>query len=135
MTMLTLDLQQQFNQARQNSDHLFAILKAEALYLRPIAERHRLIFYLGHLEAFDRNLLAKDIPSAYPELDRLFAFGIDPVDGNLPTDQPEDWPALEKVQEYVAHTRAELDAQLPRCSEQKLHVALEHRWMHCETLA
>ena len=133
--MITIDLQQQMNQARQSSDQLFAILQPEALYQRPIAERHRLIFYLGHLEAFDRNLLAAENPSRFPELDRLFAFGIDPVDGNLPTDQPADWPAREQVEEYVAHTRAEVDSLLHQSSEQRLQVALEHRWMHCETLA
>ncbi|MBS2034489.1 SUMF1/EgtB/PvdO family nonheme iron enzyme [bacterium] len=135
MTMITLDLQQQMNQARLNSDQLFAILQPEALYQRPIAERHRLIFYLGHLEAFDRNLLAAEIPSRFPELDRLFAFGIDPVDGELPSDQPQDWPDREKVEQYVAHTRAEVDSLLNQSSQQKLQVALEHRWMHCETLA
>lgn len=133
--MITLDLQQQMNQARKNSDQLFDILRPEALYQRPIAERHRLIFYLGHLEAFDRNLLAPQLPSRFPQLDRLFAFGIDPVDGNLPTDQPQDWPLREKVEEYVAHTRAEVDSLLNQSSQEKLHVALEHRWMHCETLA
>ncbi len=29
------------------------------LYERPIAQRHRIAFYMGHLEAFDRNLLAE----------------------------------------------------------------------------
>ena len=31
-------------------------VKPEFLYERPIAERHRIIFYMGHLEAFDWNL-------------------------------------------------------------------------------
>ena len=88
--MLTIDLRQPLQQARQTSDQLLAILTPEALYQRPIAERHRLIFYLGHLEAFDRNLLAKHVPSRFAELDRLFAFGIDPTDGQLPDDQPGD---------------------------------------------
>lgn len=133
--MITLDLQQQMNQARQSSDQLFDILQPEALYQRPIAERHRLIFYLGHLEAFDRNLLIQGAPSRFPEFDRLFAFGIDPVDGNLPSDQPQDWPSREQVQEYVTRTRAEVDACLGQSGEQRLQVAVEHRLMHCETLA
>lgn len=133
--MLTIDLQQQMSQARRASDNLFAILTPEALYQRPIAERHRLIFYLGHLEAFDRNLLASHLPSRFPELDRLFAFGIDPIDGQLPGDQPQDWPDRQKVEEYVQHTRAEVDQVLSQSPAQKQHVALEHRWMHCETLA
>ena len=43
--------------ARDRSQDLFAIVRPTALYDRPIPERHRIIFYLGHLEAFDWNLL------------------------------------------------------------------------------
>ena len=45
-------------EARANTDQLFELVRPEALYDRPIAERHRLIFYVGHLEAFDWNLIA-----------------------------------------------------------------------------
>lgn len=133
--MITLDLHTQMQQARQASDQLLAILTPEALYQRPIAERHRLIFYRGHLEAFDRNLLAGEVPSRFPELDRLFAFGIDPTDGQLPTDQPGDWPDRQTVEEYVLQTRSEVDSLLDQSPALRRHVALEHRWMHCETLA
>src|SRR6202795_1981277 len=85
--------------ARASSDDLFDIVRPEALYDRPIPERHRIIFYLGHLEAFDWNLLLEPLglSSFDPDFDRLFAFGIDPVEGGLPSDQPADWPSLEKV--------------------------------------
>jgi iron(II)-dependent oxidoreductase len=46
--------------ARAEADALFALLHPDAFYHRPIPERHRLIFYLGHLEAFDWNLLCRD---------------------------------------------------------------------------
>ena len=42
--------------ARAASDALFDIVKPDFLYERPIRERHRIVFYIGHLEAFDRNL-------------------------------------------------------------------------------
>ena len=61
---------------------LSALMSPTALYERPIPERHRIIFYIGHLEAFDWNLLARyalDRPSFHPSFDRLFAFGIDPI--------------------------------------------------------
>jgi len=67
------------------------------LYERPIPERHRIIFYVGHLEAFDCNLLGKHgfgVDGFHPALDRLFAFGIDPVSSGLPSDLPSDWPPL-----------------------------------------
>ena len=38
--------------ARRQTDRLFDLVRPDALYERPIPERHRIIFYLGHLEAF-----------------------------------------------------------------------------------
>src|ERR1700761_3869553 len=94
--------------ARAETDALFQIVKAEAMYDRPIPERHRIVFYVGHLEAFDRNLLS-DPAASRTELDDLFAFGIDPVGSNLPTDLPQDWPALSVVNQYRDQTRAHVD--------------------------
>ncbi len=125
--------------ARANTDQLFDLVHPDALYDRPIPERHRLIFYVGHLEAFDWNLIgagARERPSPRASLDKLFAFGIDPVGGNLPSDQPGDWPSLEQVRDYRAATRHALDTELATFrDEQMLNVAIEHRLMHAETLA
>jgi gamma-glutamyl hercynylcysteine S-oxide synthase len=52
------------------------------------------------------------LKSFHPEFDRLFAFGIDPVGGGLPSDQPSDWPSLEAVRDYVTTIRAALDEKL-----------------------
>src|SRR5215469_16729136 len=106
---------QRLQLARQQSDDLFSIVKPEFLYERPIAERHRIVFYIGHLEAFDWNLLRERVFQAEAfnsDFDRLFAFGIDPVDGGLPSDQPKDWPSLANVREYVAYTRKTIDDNL-----------------------
>ena len=124
--------------ARARTDALLAIIGPEARYARPIGERHRLIFYVGHLEAFDWNMVCRralNLPSFHPEFDRLFEFGIDPAEGNLPTDTEADWPSLEEVHEYNRRVRAELDAAIDFAPEQILRVAIEHRWMHAETLA
>jgi ergothioneine biosynthesis protein EgtB len=133
--------------ARATSDDLFQIVKPKALYDRPIPERHRIIFYLGHLEAFDWNLLLEPLGLASfdPDFDRLFAFGIDPVEGSLPSDEPQDWPSVEKVLRYNARLRETLDKALssittadPRLERlghgRLLDVAIEHRLMHVETL-
>ena len=101
--------------ARRATDALFDIVQTGSLYERPIPERHRIIFYIGHLEAFDRNLLTGrllSLANSSPDLDRLFAFGIDPVGGGLPTDQPSDWPALDRVRLYVRQVRDEIDQGL-----------------------
>ncbi|RQN37747.1 SUMF1/EgtB/PvdO family nonheme iron enzyme [Paraburkholderia tropica] len=135
--------------ARAASDALFALVKPEFLYERPIRERHRIVFYIGHLEAFDRNLFDQrlfDLPSADAKLDQLFAFGIDPIDGALPTDVPSDWPSLDAVRDYARDARTRIDARLagldlaPGASMhdtpgQLLNVAIEHRLMHVETLS
>jgi ergothioneine biosynthesis protein EgtB len=136
--------------ARHQTDDLFRIIKPDCLYERPIAERHRIVFYIGHLEAFDWNLLharVLGLKSFHPEFDRLFAFGIDPVGGVLPDDQPSDWPAIDAVQDYVRKIRASLDGRLDSVADfhasvsdgfslgTLLNVAIEHRLMHAETLA
>jgi ergothioneine biosynthesis protein EgtB len=132
------DLLGALRDARENTDNLFACVRTEALYDRPIPERHRIVFYVGHLEAFDWNLLANgplDLPAFRPDFDRLFAFGIDPDASGLPADRPEDWPKLDDVRCYCTQVRQRLDRQLERAPEQLLHVAIEHRLMHSETLA
>jgi len=128
-------LRSRFLAARAETDALFGTVRPEAMYDRPIPERHRIVFYIGHLEAFDRNLLS-DAGTGQSEFDRLFAFGIDPVGGDLPTDGPLDWPRLEIVNEYRDRTRREVDRLLMSVDdEQRMNVAIEHRLMHAETLA
>ena len=139
-------LTQRLSDSRAVTDQLFRVVRKEALYDRPIAERHRIVFYIGHLEAFDWNLVGGqtlDLGAIHPEFDRLFAFGIDPVGGGLPTDQPSDWPRLGEIEAYNHQVRRRLDQILsdgpasgwkyPR--EVVLNVAIEHRLMHAETLA
>jgi iron(II)-dependent oxidoreductase len=134
---------------RMRTDDLFRLLRPEALFDRPIAERHRNIFYLGHLEAFDWNLLsgrALGLKSFHPEFDKLFAFGIDPLGDGLPSDQPQDWPSVREIGDYNQQVRERLDAALGKAMPSSkslkeesslstlLNVAIEHRLMHAETL-
>jgi len=144
-------LLERFCDARRRSDAVVDVVRVDSLYERPIPERHRIIFYLGHLEAFDWNLLRESVfglNSFHPEFDRLFAFGIDPVGGGLPSDQPSDWPSAKVVRGYVDRVRSSLDEKLAEEStnshastsngfplETLLNVAIEHRLMHVETLA
>ncbi len=126
--------------ARQETDAIFHEVRPEAMYDRPIPERHRIVFYIGHLEAFDWNLLGAhgEGGGTHAELDRLFAFGIDPVGGGLPTDSPDDWPRLQIVHDYRDRVREQLDeviTHLGHRDAELLNVAIEHRLMHAETLA
>ena len=103
---------------------------------------------MGHLEAFDWNLLSGPLGLASHDKksDDLFAFGIDPVGGGLPTDVASDWPTISEVEKYNDHVRTRLDDRLnelyamqaddsPADLETLLHVAIEHRHMHAETIA
>jgi hypothetical protein len=136
-------------ESRRITDDLFRIVRTESLYDRPIAERHRIVFYIGHLEAFDWNLIAGQalgLGPAHKQFDNLFAFGIDPVGGGLPDDKPCDWPQLAEIDAYNFGVRQKIDSffegyqrapardwQYPE--ELILNVAIEHRLMHAETLA
>ena len=126
------------NRARAATDLVFAQVRREALYDRAIAERHRLIFYLGHLEAFDWNLIgsgALGLPPIDATLDPLFAFGIDPTNGDLPDDQPSDWPALAEVQRYGTRARSAMDDVLTRGARagvdpDQVEVAIEQNYRY-----
>jgi ergothioneine biosynthesis protein EgtB len=119
------------------------MLAPEAIRMRPIPERHRIIFYIGHLEAFDWNMIgawAFGMPSFNSEFDRLFAFGIDPVDGKLPQDRPADWPSLDHIALYCERIRTTIDKTLEKADltpalAQIVNAMIEHRLMHAETLA
>jgi len=142
------DLHNRLLDARSRTDEIFRIVREEAFYDRPIAERHRIIFYVGHVEAFDWNLLSERAFGLRPfqrTFDHLFAFGIDPADGSLPADTPADWPSREEIDGYNRRLRAELDRAIERALQRPeeghphlitmLEVAIEHRLMHAETLS
>jgi ergothioneine biosynthesis protein EgtB len=144
-----LDLLVALARSRALTDDLFRVVREDSLYQRPIPERHRIAFYLGHLEAFDWNLIGGHVlglNSFHKEFDKLFAFGIDPVGGGLPTDQPSDWPARPEIERYNDRVRLTLDEALGKVSFSEpgqsllregyiLNVAIEHRLMHAGTLA
>ncbi len=137
-TSTALGLGREMAEARRVTDALFEVLRPEAWYERPIAERHRLIFYLGHLEAFDWNLLGRRAlgqRAFQAGFDSLFAFGIDPPEGKAAMDTPEDWPRREEVERYRRRVREALDERLEEAPERMVQVAIEHRLMHAETFA
>ena len=94
------------------TDDLFRIVRTDALYDRPIPERHRIVFYIGHLEAFDWNLIAgqalgpdlltRNLIASLPSASIPWAAA-------FPTDQPSDWPRLPEVDAYNHRVREELD--------------------------
>jgi len=135
---LPVSLAERLQQARARTDAMFRLLAPGALYERPIPERHRNIFYLGHIEAFDWNQLCRaglGASSFHPSFDKLFEFGIDPPVGRPAEDRPSDWPAVEEVLAYNSRVRDAVDDAILRAPEQLVQVAIEHREMHAETFA
>ena len=136
MTTLCSSLQQELEEARRRTDNLFSSISPKAMYARPIPERHRLIFYLGHLEAFDWNQLCRwtlGKPAFHASFDELFEAGIDPTVGTVALDTPSDWPTIQEIEGYNARVREEVDQAIEHVPEEMVHVAIEHRLMHIET--
>ena len=132
-----MDSKTELQRARSHTDSLFELVAPETLYARPIPDRHRLIFYVGHLEAFDWNQLVRGVlamPSFDPAFDALFEAGIDPPPGQAPQDTPSDWPTLETVRGYVARARAGVDEIWNQIPAERQLMVLEHRGMHAETI-
>ena len=75
------DFVDRYRRNRARSRELFAMLADEAYYSQPIALRHPVVFYEGHLPGFSFNTLVKKAlggPSIDARLESLFARGIDP---------------------------------------------------------
>ena len=97
-----------YQRNRARSKVLFDIVSDDAYYSRPIALRHPIVFYEGHLPAFSFNTLVKrglGRPSIDQRLETLFARGIDPHDDSGPgpasvPDLRDQWPTRDTVQGY-----------------------------------
>jgi iron(II)-dependent oxidoreductase len=141
-------LARRYRRNRARSRALFDMLSEDAYYERPIALRHPIVFYEGHLPGFGFNTLVKKAlgqPAIDPALERLFARGIDPRESAGGRPDRESWPSREAVQAFAAEAdRRILDAldheDLDRPGDPLLdragavHAILEHEEMHQETL-
>ena len=133
-----VEIRKELSAARACTDSIFSLFQPETLYERPIPERHRVVFYLGHLEAFDWNQICRwtlGQSSFHDTFDSLFEAGIDPEVGSEPADVPADWPSLEEIRQYNVRARESVDRALEDVPETVLRMAIEHRWMHAETTA
>src|ERR1700737_4497613 len=107
-----------YRRNRQRSQALFDLLAdEEAYYSQPIALRHPIVFYEGHLPAFSYNTLIKTAlggPGIDSRLETLFARGIDPEEAGTPGDPArvrDRWPSRDVVQQFAAEAdRQVLDA-------------------------
>src|SRR5881628_1278021 len=93
----------QYRRNRARSRALFDLLAEDAYYSQPIALRHPIVFYDGHLPGFSFNTLVKKGlggASIDPALETLFARGIDPHEATGGS-TPSGWPSRDVVQAFA----------------------------------
>jgi len=138
-----------YRRLRRRTGELFDLVRPEAYEARPIALRHPVVFYEGHLPAFAVNTLVKRglaRPGVDEALERLFERGIDPEDeATAGRSAPAAWPSRDEVRRFAdACDALVLDAIAegpidqpghPLLHEaQAVHAILEHEAMHQETM-
>ncbi len=138
-----------YRRNRDRSRRLFDLLVEEAYYSQPIALRHPIVFYDGHLPAFSFNTLVKKAlggSSIDERLERLFARGIDPGEADATPRRVQDaWPTPDLVRAFAEEAdRRVIDAlereDLDRPGHplldrsEAVFAILEHEAMHQETL-
>jgi ergothioneine biosynthesis protein EgtB len=137
-----------YRRNRERSRAIFGLLDDDTYYTKPIALRHPIVFYDGHLPAFSFNTLMKKAlgrPAIDPDLERLFARGIDPHESAAGGAALNGWPARDTVRAFADEADARvldglLNEDLDRPGHPLLDRAeavfaiLEHEAMHQETL-
>jgi len=133
------DLSSRYEAVRARTREIFDLLAPDAFDQRPIALRHPIRFYEGHLASFNFGMLlqsgfAKADPQ--PELTALFARGIDPLN-EAAADHASihQWPPRAVVRDYIERVESRMRAALrDGVDPLYLHTAVEHEEMHQETL-
>ena len=141
------EIREYFNQVYDRYESLFELLGEErAFYVRPERLRHPLIFYYGHTASFFINKfkLAGIIDRRIdPELESLFAVGVDEMGWDDLDEMRYAWPTSEEARAYRQKVRAlvnevigRLPMTLPITESSPWWVILmgiEHENIHIET--
>ncbi len=127
-------------------ESLFAPLKAEAYTYRAEPLRHPLIFYFGHTATFyvNKMILAQFTDARVdPELEAMFAIGVDEMSWDDLDSEHYNWPTVEAAQAYRDKVKARLRAfiksmplSLPitqACPAWLVLMGIEHERIHLET--
>jgi gamma-glutamyl hercynylcysteine S-oxide synthase len=137
-----------YRRNRERSRMLFDLLASDAYYSQPIALRHPIVFYEGHLPAFSFNTLIKKAlgrAGIDERLEQLFARGIDPAEADPSKSAAAVWPGRDAVRAFTDEAdRRVLDALAREDLDRPGHplldrseavfAILEHEAMHQETL-
>jgi ergothioneine biosynthesis protein EgtB len=138
-----------FGRNRRRSAEIFATVREEAYYERPIPLRNPICFYEGHLPAFGVNTLIKrglGKAGIDPRFETLFERGIDPEDdAQVAGSSSGGWPDRDAIRSYGAKADRLVAQAIERevlerddvptlARAQALWTVLEHEPMHQETL-
>jgi ergothioneine biosynthesis protein EgtB len=142
---------QRYQRNRARTREIFSLLTDDAYYEQPIALRHPIVFYVGHLPGFSFNTLVKKGlggASVDTRLEGLFARGIDPDESgraNARGNAARLWPSRAEIGAFVREVDQRIvDAMTHGDLNQPGHpllnraeavfAILEHEEMHQETL-
>lgn len=138
-----------FRRNRRRSRAWFDLLTPDAYEAQPIPLRHAVVFYEGHVAAFNVNTLVKlglGLPGVDAELEDLFERGIDPDEHAAGAQgQAPRWPSRQRVLQFAADADRAVEAafvheRLLRDDHPVLRgglavfTILEHEAMHHEAL-
>ena len=128
-----------YREGRARSRRIFDIPKPDHYYDRPIKLRNPIVFYEGHLPAFNVNTLIRrglGRPGVDADYELLFERGIDPDDEGGVKSPTDFWPSREKVQAYGAAADRLVEKALlnDEIDTDYVMTLIEHEFMHQETL-
>ncbi len=125
---------------------LFIPLKDEALYARAEPLRHPLIFYFGHTATFyvNKMILAQFTDArVVPELESMFAIGVDEMSWDDLDSSHYDWPTRKAAKAYRDKVKARIcsfitsmEMSLPITQQSPawlILMGIEHERIHLET--
>jgi len=137
-----------FHQTFSIDERLYDLVaRDEGFYLRADPLRHPLVFYLGHTAVFYINKLniARIVSRRInPELESIFAVGVDEMSWDDLNEEHYNWPSIPAVRAYRDQVRAfvdELISSLPLDEKGitwdspwwAIMMGIEHQRIHLET--
>jgi iron(II)-dependent oxidoreductase len=137
-----------YKKNRARTAEIFGLLTDTAYYDQPIALRHPIVFYEGHIPAFSLNTLVKKAlgkAGIDERLERLFARGIDPEETSTASTSKFVWPERSQVRAFaeaadamvldaLAHDTLDVAGHPLLDRAEAVYTILEHEAMHQETL-